>query len=60
LFGLGGARTKIPKVKLNNQKIGLSPFQMTDVLSNDNSKEPKKFETSIPPGAHMDQFRMVA
>ncbi len=55
---LGGARTKIPKIKIG-KSASESPFRMNE-SNPDHLKEPKKFESSIPPGAHSDQFRVVA
>eukprot|EP01032_Pedospumella_encystans_P022485 gene22485-25478_t len=56
LYG-GGARTRIPKIK-KSKKIEESPYQTSGAPPP--AVGPKPFEHSIPPGAHGDQFRVVA
>lgn len=49
-------RTRIPKIKKSN-KLEDSPFQTMGAPPP--TTGPKAFEHSIPPGAHMDLFRVV-
>lgn len=58
LYG-NGARAKIPKVK-KKKKSDWSPFKITGVPGEEEQpKGEKKLVSSIPPGAHTDQFRVV-
>lgn len=57
LYG-GGARTKIPKIR-KSKKIIESPFHTTGAISVA-ELPPQQLNDSIPPGAHADQFRIVA
>jgi hypothetical protein len=49
-------RTRIPKIK-KTMKIEQSPYQTSGAPVV--NPGPKPFEHSIPPGAHMDQFKVV-
>lgn len=55
LYGCG-ARAKIPKVK-KGVKADYSPFALTNAAMQQG--KPKQIDSSIPPGAHTDAYRMV-
>ena len=55
LYG-GGARSKIPKVK-KQKDLESSPFKLKN--NNDENTKPRPLYDSVPPGAHIDQFRIV-
>lgn len=60
LYG-GGARTHIPKVKIHQAVSGASPHKVGDRDTRfDNLPKVKQFDSSIPPGSHDDQFRIVS
>lgn len=55
LYG-GGARTKLPKTK-KTKKSSKSPFQLPGGIPEELPSP--KLGSSVPPGAHDEQFRMV-
>lgn len=53
-----GARSRIPKLR-KSIETGTSPFALTDTKLLDLKVKVKPETTSVPPGAHDDQFRLV-
>lgn len=56
LYG-GGARTKVPRVK-HKKKSDQSPFTVLEPVNLPPSST--AITTTVPPGAHYDQFRLVS
>ncbi len=57
LYG-SGARAKIPKIR-KAKKSDWSPFKITGIAGEEEQPKVKLLDSSIPPGAHFDQFRVV-
>ena len=59
LYG-GGARTKIPKTKKGVSGLGKSSHRVGHQnFSNNQNVYKKNLDSSVPPSAHSDQFRLV-